>query len=514
MKKINNTILIISLVFFLSASNIKAQVVTEKDALTVANNWINYIIQKYGKWGTSDFAQCEHVYPLSKDGQMLGFFCEVKPKGYIIIPMCKALSPIKAYSALNNLDPDSEEGLTDLIKDSMARVLTHLERKAGPIQSINIQNLHQIMDTDYSEAWKDLEHNALKTDRNDPDIQSANNYQEGDSLLSSSWHQRPPYNDQCPDHDCTWKGSGYYNTNALVGCVATAGSQIIRYWNWPPTGNNGLSYYPIFEDPYDWPNMLNKYEYKSSSPTRFVDENGNPVTQAQINAVAELCYEVGRAAGMDYGCEGSATPTEDMETVFSVHYNYFCDKIEREDYEDWSWYYELQSQFNLNRPVQYRIEGHSIVADGWQGIGSIRLVHINYGWGHNDYHDPSNGDNTWFTLSELPGPDDEEYMLINISPFPSLGSTLALSYSADQTPTYRYVDRDASGFVSIFESGHYIQFLPNISLSSSSAMGSIVSIAGNYGKTSRLFTRGDITKGIRIGYAKIRLTNGGGIKFY
>ena len=58
-------------------------------------------------------------------------------------------------------------------------------------------------------------------------------YTEGDVLLTSHWSQGHPYNSTCPGpwalDDCT-------AVRCSVGCVATAGAQIMRYWNWPPSG--------------------------------------------------------------------------------------------------------------------------------------------------------------------------------------------------------------------------------------------------------------------------------------
>lgn len=46
--------------------------------------------------------------------------------------------------------------------------------------------------------------------------------------MTSRWHQKQPYNAQCPSL------TGAEQT--IVGCVATALAQILRYWQWPPVG--------------------------------------------------------------------------------------------------------------------------------------------------------------------------------------------------------------------------------------------------------------------------------------
>jgi len=52
-------------------------------------------------------------------------------------------------------------------------------------------------------------------------------------LANSKWHQSAPYNDQNPGLPG--------EPRALVGCVATAMSQVLYYWQWPPTGEGSNS---------------------------------------------------------------------------------------------------------------------------------------------------------------------------------------------------------------------------------------------------------------------------------
>jgi hypothetical protein len=48
--------------------------------------------------------------------------------------------------------------------------------------------------------------------------------------LNDYWSQGSPYNDQCPN---LWPGR---DERTVVGCVATAMTQVMNYWQWPPTG--------------------------------------------------------------------------------------------------------------------------------------------------------------------------------------------------------------------------------------------------------------------------------------
>ena len=53
--------------------------------------------------------------------------------------------------------------------------------------------------------------------------------------MTSHWAQNPIYNYYCPYDTVLWARS-------VVGCVATAMAQIMRYWQWPEVGYSSHSY--------------------------------------------------------------------------------------------------------------------------------------------------------------------------------------------------------------------------------------------------------------------------------
>ena len=197
-------------------------------------------------------------------------------------------------------------------------------------------------------------------------------------MLTTTWDQSPRYNNLCPD------SAGQH---AVTGCTATATAQIMKYWNWPPTGVGSHSY---MEDnfgylsadfgatTYEWNNMPNALNGNSSA--------------AQINAVATLMYHVGVAVEMDYGIHGSgayvhsygfpysASSQNALPTYFhykSTLHSYFKDYTSDND-----WIEAITADLDAGRPV---LEtgygdggGHAFVIDGYDNNG---LFHINWGWG-------------------------------------------------------------------------------------------------------------------------------------
>jgi hypothetical protein len=524
-----------------------AEMVTRDEARTVAQNWITLIIQKKGDWGGSETAEVEEIQEFKRGERVLGYFCSVKPQGFIVISLRKQLAPVKAYSAISNLDPRSDEGLADVIKGGMERVLNAIERQIGPMESVRSQDLENILEINYHQSWEELGGDAAAFKQQLGSGVIAMDYQAGTPLLSSNWDQGDPYNALCPTGNtgCTNCCPGQPQpcnptlpTN--VGCTATAGAQIMKYWGWPPSGSveshsfiwdgddscggnvGGGTLSATISDPYDWRNMADDYVWDPWQ-NRWEDENGDPLTQAHLDAVAELCYEVGVVVGTDYGVCASGASTSNMEGVYENYYRYSTsvNVIYRDDVDSAvEWFNRIKSDLNVNRPLQYAVPGHSMVVDGWEEAGStpIRQYHMNYGWagwvppGDPDWAGLINS-NAWYALDALPGSNpDEEYMVEDIYPAPLLWGSLSGTYVRLAFP-YRYFDRDTTGDSATFESGQNLQFLPDITVTCTSITGGSIRFEGSTSLHTRLFTRGDRSQGIRIRNGTIKLNQHGSIKF-
>jgi hypothetical protein len=479
MEKLKNTILIVLLMVVGLTIPGRAEKASIGEALTVANNWINLIIRKQGSWGDANTAFVEDIREFKRGNRTLGYFCQVKPAGHIVLSLHKQLAPVKAYSATCDLDPDSEAGMVALLKDRMERIHNRINEWGTRMNASPDEVMEDILEINYRDSWDRLNVDAISFQQKlDSEVEPMN-YQSPQILLTSIWDQGDPYNRTCPlaNGSCT-------DLRCPVGCVATAGAQIMRYWNWPPYGS-GSGY----DDPYDWVNM----------PDRATGSS----TPAQINAVSELCREIGIAVGMDY-CTGdiclSNVPTRDMEGVYEDQYRYAtaCEETERPDHTATSWFSLIQSELSVNRPIQYRIKKHSVVCDGWRIVGATKQYHMNYGWNDNF--------NSWYTLDGLHQPGDgtiEE----NIYPAQSLHSSLSGTYNRNASFPYRYFNLDATGSAT-FEAGQNLQFLPGITVT-----GGNIRFVGTTSNNTLFFARGDESRGARIYDGAIRLYQNGSVKF-
>ncbi len=506
---------------------LQALEVTMDQALTVANNWIALIIQQRGDWGGSETAEIEGVQEFKRRQHLIGYFCYIKPKGFIIVSLQKELPPIKAYSDTSALDPDIDVGMTDLLKGKIERELDFIRQHSTEMRLADIPDVNSVRKIDYRPAWRALGVNVdgsiglMDAERSSGVVLM--NYTGGEPpLLSSNWTQYNPYNRQCPKPP---PGDICTEPNCCVGCGPLACAQVMRYWAWPPW--------------YDWANMPDNLT--TSSP------------QAQIDAVARLCHEVGVLADAIYcnpdwpdlpcasGAPFANADGPDLLDSFvdNFSYNDAADDIDREDYDDpVEWFNLIKTQLNLNRPIPYSVGfleyGHDVVCDGWQEFSFddayFRQYHMNYGGAgaplSNAGCPSSTGNsNAWYTLDQTPcGNPDDEYMLVDIYPENSLGSWIGAPfvisgrYDVPSFP-YRYFDQDAQApMFAIFAPGHNLQFLAGVKVTTFS-LGAFIQFVGEPTANTRLFSikgtaSGGRVAGIRIYNGEIRLYNNGSLKFH
>lgn len=211
-------------------------------------------------------------------------------------------------------------------------------------------------------------------------------------LVKTKWNQSPaPYNSMCP-YDAQSPNSGYH---AYVGCVATAMSQVMKYWNHPAQGQGSHTYnHPKYGQQsanfgtttYDWDNMLNAYGSSNYSPE-------------QGDAVATLCYHCGVAVNMDYGGDieqGSGANTESVPGAISNYFRYASAASVYNKGDATAWKNTLKEAFDMGWPMYYAgvesgaLYGHAFICDGYD---EDDYFHFNWGWG-------GSGDN-WFLIDEI-----------------------------------------------------------------------------------------------------------------
>jgi len=187
-------------------------------------------------------------------------------------------------------------------------------------------------------------------------------------LLQTTWDQSPYYNQLCPPATPT-------------GCVATAMSQIMRYHNWPNSGNGSHNYthttYGIqsadfSSTTYEWSVMPNSLS------------SGN--TSQEKLAIATICYHAGVSVDMNYAEDGSGAFSQDVLYALTSYFKYDPTTINITYFDanqQTSWVNQLKSEIDAGRPVFFSGSstndgGHAWICDGYDDYNKF---HINWGWG-------------------------------------------------------------------------------------------------------------------------------------
>jgi len=380
-----------------------AELVPIGEAQRVADNFVQMMIVKKGVWAGTTDARTGSMVPLTRGDRLLAYVYPVEPMGYVVVAAYWEMEPIRAFSTRSNLDPDDDTGLTDAIRVLQEEVLNAAEGFLGhSLESSD--DFHALMEVDARSMWAMYLAPAFNPEgyREPPSPPRLGvDYQEGETLLETTWSQGPPYNDQCPDLGCNWdlgdgweEGYEHYNENAWAGCVATAGAQICRYYNWPPRGT-GSGY----EHPYDWANMPEQMTYYADWQSMASRWNGvwRTATAAEVDAIALISRKVGVGVNMSYGCDGSGAFTEDLAWALPGYFRFDenASVVFRPDWTYSQYIGRMMVQLDLNRPMAYKIPGHAIVVDGYDEIEGSYLFHVVYG--HNG------SDDGWFGIGSIPG---------------------------------------------------------------------------------------------------------------
>ena len=192
-------------------------------------------------------------------------------------------------------------------------------------------------------------------------------------LITTEWGQGDPYNFLTPELN---------GKHTPTGCVATAMSQLMKFYNYPAQGK-GKGFYTLSENTslhipvditstYAWDEMQDVYRNK-----KLTDEQRLPV--------AQLMSDAGIATYMNYGTSGSGAFSLDATRGFVDNFSFNADAIRcyhHQFFSDEEWLTLLYGELASGNPILYcgsdkAQGGHAFVIDGIDADG---LVHVNWGW--------------------------------------------------------------------------------------------------------------------------------------
>jgi len=334
------------------------------------------------------------------NGKVLAYVTELRPEGYIITAADDDIRPILGYSFKGRFP----------FEEAPQNVLLHLvqwdvEARLKSINQLSLETTSTVQANNkqwnkYLASDKDLVQTLSgSTQWPDPYWCPACGYrqsnpglceicstpvEEKDGWITTNWHQNSHFNDRCPLLQPGGIG------RCAVGCVATAMSQIINYWEYPSSVQFNSLPWP-FGDAYissgDAGNMQIDGDAIAHNFPTFSELNTALSTiyyDQDPNEEAHLCFAAGIKVGMRYGSNSAAG---------------LCDHAYRNDFSYgsaigaaspaglWS-SYENRVIENIQKgwPVQIGIAqsgdigGHFVIVDGYKTTGPNHL-HINYGAG-------------------------------------------------------------------------------------------------------------------------------------
>lgn len=202
-------------------------------------------------------------------------------------------------------------------------------------------------------------------------------------LITSTWGQEMPYNLQCPK---------YRNQYSVVGCVATAMAQVMRYWEYPQSSSAISSYYcyslgqtvgALPATTFDYRLMLDSYCHWDWTNNELVQDT---YTDAQAQAAAKLSRYCGQAVRMSYSPDGSGAYTSNqLDAMKGFGYRSSAQLVRRTSYyyTTAEWEAMIKTELNAGRPILYSADdtngtgGHAFICDGYNSDG---MFHFNMGW--------------------------------------------------------------------------------------------------------------------------------------
>jgi hypothetical protein len=270
--------------------------------------------------------------------------------GFVLVSADDVARPILSFSDEESVDPNN-------MPDGFAYYLRFYARQIAYAQANNLEPEMEV-----ASEWMHVAKDGFEND---------NRSTRGDvaPLLTTLWNQDSPYNAYCPT------GHGGPGGHAYAGCVATAMSMVMKYWNWPIQGNGEHSYTPegypmqtvnFGATTYDWANMPNS------------------CNNSNYQAVATLMYHCGVSVDMMYGGGSSGAYSQDVPPAIANYFRYtdHATRMDRDLYSKYDWEEMLIASLEEGFPLYYsgsdESGGHAFACCGYREID--RKFYFNWGW--------------------------------------------------------------------------------------------------------------------------------------
>ena len=295
--------------------------------------------------------------------------------GFVVTSTDTRLEPVIAFSEGSDLVEDDRNPLWALLKRDLALRAETISTGGASLQSVAPAGPVR---TESEVKWARL----LSAGARMQAVTSVSDVRVA-PFVKSKWNQTTCSSGKCYNY--------YTPNNYYCGCVATAGAQMMRYFQWPKATTSIVPYtckYCKVDNvwttlttqggSYDWAQMP-------------LDPNLSGTTEANRQMIGKLTSDIGIICGMSYGSGGSGTGGYMLDFAFKKFgYSNIMTYVSNSDLSNSSdMKNALLSNFDAKLPVLVSIEGisdghtigHAIVGDGYGYSDNTLYIHLNYGWG-------------------------------------------------------------------------------------------------------------------------------------
>lgn len=448
MKKLTLILAIVAIAF-----NAMAERVSYKDAEKAARAYYYQTVNAFRATEWSDMSLTCVVNPNDANPKYNLYIFDVNgDEGYIVVSSDNQITPVLAYSFecpfnMNNMSP-GQAGYLNYYSESNDRA----DKTDAEMAEANRAEWNYLLGYDpMAKATRDVVTSPVLLD-------------------GIVWEQGWPFNSMCPE-----KNNSYHN-HAPVGCVATATCHVMKYWNWPASGNgsythpslqnggNGNITVNFGNQTYDWYSMPD-----------------DPST-AENPEVGKICFHVGVAVKMSWSADGSGAQTWSIPSALKNYFKYATDIkyvskdanwYNAEAYTDEEWRSLLKSQIDQKYPMVYSgtpavgNAGHAWNCDGYQINGSEEKFHMQWGWGKNagnGFYTLDNLNSTATLQGEENNFNQNQEVVINIHPNQSFDACQNVTITGsegtfdDGSRIYDYANNKDCSYVINPDCGAYLTF--------------------------------------------------------
>ena len=383
----------VALAAVFAASALSAVEVSPEQARTAAQNWITINPNRMDSEFRSKSAEAP-ITVRTKTGRAVCHAVNMKDGGFVVTSGDTRLPPIIAFSSDGRFTGDESGPFHALLRKNLSGAVSALERSDRKVAASGMVGV----DNPYAaarEEWAELLPSRA--------VSSGDGKYADGSQRSSVSDVR--VNTLCKTRWAQWSDVyGYYMPGYAVGCVATAGAQIMKRWEYPKDSLAQFSNKCYVDGKaktlksvagaFDWGNMFLTWDPYVGYPPK-----------SQREAVGKLMYNIGVAVGMEYTPGASSASTDAFAESLHGRFGYksanliyyHLTALNKSDATVAPDFKERLADFNnalyasldAKMPVFMSISGensngqdlgHAIIADGYGYISGKRYTHLNFGY--------------------------------------------------------------------------------------------------------------------------------------